>query len=248
MSISCVTLVTLSYGAPALLPNDLLADSDISARLQQENALLRKRIAQLEQKQGAPPPVPVEPATTGEQQTYPKASVVLDKERLTAVGGPSRQIILTFVNTIRLDFAATWAAHMRRLGLTNWLVGATDNGALSALLRDGTPCFDMHTSLPTGEWAWGSPSFKSLGPAKVRLIHHALSWGMELVITDIDALVLREPFGFMARWPDAGFLTTSDHLSNTTNDDGLENHNGIHTAFNIGSTTDRSNSGATKKS
>ena len=36
------------------------------------------------------------------------------------------------------------------------------------------------------------------------------------------------------RRPDAGFLTTSDHLGNTTNGQGLESHNGIHTAFNIG--------------
>ena len=46
--------------------------------------------------------------------------------------------------------------------------------------------------------------------------------------------VLREPFSFMARWPDAGFLTTSDQLGNTTHDDGLETHRGIHSAFNIG--------------
>ena len=38
----------------------------------------------------------------------------------------------------------------------------------------------------------------------------------------------------MARWPDAGFLTTSDQLGNTTHDDGLETHRGIHSAFNIG--------------
>jgi hypothetical protein len=47
-------------------------------------------------------------------------------------------------------------------------------------------------------------------------------------------LVLREPFAYVARWPDAGFLTTSDHLGNTTYDGGLEDHRGIHTAFNIG--------------
>jgi hypothetical protein len=55
-----------------------------------------------------------------------------------------------------------------------------------------------------------------------------------VIITDIDALVLREPFSYMARWKDAGFLTTSDHLGNTTADGGLEDHRGIHTAFNIG--------------
>ena len=60
-------------------------------------------------------------------------------------------------------------------------------------------CFDMKTNLPQGEWPWGSPSFKSLGPHKIELIFKAFSWGFELVITDIDALVLREPFAFMAR-------------------------------------------------
>ena len=52
---------------------------------------------------------------------------------------------------------------------------------------------------------------------------------LEVIITDIDALVLREPFAFMNRWRDAGFLTTSDHLGNTTDDGGLEDHRGIHT-------------------
>ena len=49
----------------------------------------------------------------------------------------------------------------------------------------------------------------------------------------LDALVLRPPFAYMARFPDAGFLTTSDHLRNTTNDDGLETHD-AQSAYNIG--------------
>ena len=111
---------------------------------------------------------------------------------------------------------------------------AKKTALLTELLRVRTPCFDMRTNLPEGEWPWGSPSFKSLGPHKIERIYHTLQWGLELVITDVDAPVLREPFAHMARWPDAGFLTTSDHLSNTTNDGGLEDHRGIHTAFNIG--------------
>ena len=107
-------------------------------------------------------------------------------------------------------------------------------GALAKLLADGTPTFDMSTNLPEGEWPWGSPSFKALGPHKIELIYKSIRWGFEVIITDIDALVLREPFAYMARWPDAAFLTTSDHLGNTTDDDGLETHRGIHSAFNIG--------------
>ena len=163
------------------------------------------------------------------------ATTDFTKERAHAVAGPNKQIILTFVNKIRFDFATSWVAHVQALGLTNWLVGATDSRALKELIRTGVPCFDMRTNLPEGEWPWGSPSFKALGPHKIELIYKAISWDLEVIITDIDAFVLREPFAFMSkRWPDAGFLTTSDHLGNTTADDGLEDHRGIHTAFNIG--------------
>jgi hypothetical protein len=150
------------------------------------------------------------------------------------VAGPSRAIILSFTNRIRLDFVTTWVHHVRALGLSNFLIGATDDVALKALRASKTPCFSMKTNLPEGEWAWGSPSFKALGPHKIELIYKSLLWGLEVVITDIDALVLRDPFPYMARFPDAGFLTTSDHLSNTTSDGGLEDHRAIHSAYNIG--------------
>ena len=160
-------------------------------------------------------------------------TVEFSKERAEAVA-TNGQLLLTFTNKIRLDFATTWVWHVRRLKMTNWLVGATDAEALVALRAAKTPCFDMKTELPLGEWPWGSPSFKALGPHKIELIYKAIVWGLEVIITDVDALVLREPFAYMARWPDAGFLTTTDHLGNTTADEGLEDHRGIHSAFNIG--------------
>lgn len=162
-----------------------------------------------------------------------RQSTEFNQERAKAVA-TNNQIILTFVNRVRLDFATTWVMHVKRLGLTNWLIGATDRASLRELKRSSYPCFDMSTNLPEGEWPWGSPSFKSLGPHKIELIYKSLLWDLEVVITDIDALVLREPFAFFKPWPDAGFLTTSDHLGNTTSDGMLEDHRGIHTAFNIG--------------
>ena len=66
------------------------------------------------------------------------------------------------------------------------------------------------------------------------MIYKSLTWGLDVIITDSAAFILRDPFPFMARWPDAGFLTTSDHLSNTTSDGGLEDHRAIHSAYNIG--------------
>tara|TARA_B100000513_G_scaffold17269_2_gene6839 strand:+ start:789 stop:1511 length:723 start_codon:yes stop_codon:yes gene_type:complete len=201
------------------------------------------------------------------------------QERALAVATKG-QILLTFTNRIRLDFADTWVYHVKALKMTNYLVGATDaevpsldfypalltanrtartartsrtaraenlvqtlsrptapsSQALEGLRARKIPRFPMQTNLPTGEWAWGSPSFKALGPHKIELIYKSIQWGLEVLITDIDALVLRNPFPYVDRWPDAGFLTTTDHLHNSTTatDDGLELHNSIHTAFNIG--------------
>eukprot|EP00325_Prymnesiales_sp_UTEX-LB-985_P028516 CAMPEP_0174716556 /NCGR_PEP_ID=MMETSP1094-20130205/24314_1 /TAXON_ID=156173 /ORGANISM="Chrysochromulina brevifilum, Strain UTEX LB 985" /LENGTH=457 /DNA_ID=CAMNT_0015916325 /DNA_START=83 /DNA_END=1452 /DNA_ORIENTATION=- len=208
---------------------DALVPDDKPRDLLLENRRLQRKIVQLEaQLQKASSIAPSHP-----NGAVVNASTALTRSRLQVLG---TSVILTFTNKARVDFAKTWASHMWRLGLTNWLIGATDAATLHSLLELGIPCFDMHTKLPEVEWAWGSGTFHSLGPAKVQLIEQALLWGFELIITDIDALVLRDPFPFMARFPDAGFLTTSDHLSNTTTatNGELETHAAAYSAYNIG--------------
>ncbi|EOD17198.1 hypothetical protein EMIHUDRAFT_459022 [Emiliania huxleyi CCMP1516] len=134
------------------------------------------------------------------------ATPPFSSELAIKVAGPKKQLLLSFTNRIRVDFAFTWVAHIRALGLTNFLVGATDDVAVEELTTGKVPCFSMKTNLPQGEWPWGSSSFKALGPHKIELIYKSIQWGLEVVITDIDALA----------------------------DDGLEDHRGIHSAFNIG--------------
>ena len=234
----------------------LRAASPASRKMLEENkalkssvAALEVKLADLQERRDAPAPAAKVASEVASEAAAPAAATApsralaatapFDKdttfteERAKRVA-TNNQILLTFVNRIRLDFATTWVHHVRRLGMTNWLVGATDKTSLLALLGEKTPTFDMRTDLPEGEWPWGSASFKSLGPHKIELIYKCIKWGLDMIITDVDALVLREPFAFMARWPDAGFLTTSDQLGNTTHDDGLETHRGIHSAFNIG--------------
>ena len=63
--------------------------------------------------------------------------------------------------------------------MANYLVGATDDQALDGLRKSDIQCFSMRTNLPQGEWPWGSPSFKALGPHKIELIYKSISWGFE---------------------------------------------------------------------
>ena len=73
---------------------------------------------------------------------------------------------------------------------------ATDQRAFDALKTDGTECFDMKTNLPQGEWPWGSPSFKALGPHKIELIYKSITWDLEMIITDIVGFPVWEEAAF----------------------------------------------------
>jgi len=207
--------------------NKKLAEQLAAAASQLADVKARRQAGAVEATEPAPPKRAATPAAVAAAVVTPavRGPSALEKRLLGGTEftkeralllATNKQLLVTFTNKIRLDFATTWVYHVRALKMTNWLVGATDAFSLKALQEVGTPTFSMHMDLPEGEWPWGSRSFKALGPHKIELIYKCLQWGLEMIITDIDALVLREPFAFMARWPDAGFLTTSDHLGNTT--------------------------------
>ena len=209
----------------AILKSRLETSSATNSRLMRENARLREETGRLENLLAklpsrraastveatttvatapAKPAEPAKPLPSGYRTPSALSERLLEstefnKERAQLVAGSSKQIMLTFSNKIRLDFVTSWVHHVRRLGMTNYLVGATDAASLEAMKKDKVQCFLMQTTMPQGEWAWGSRSFKALGPHKIEMIYKSLTWGLEVVITDSDAFILRDPFPFMAR-------------------------------------------------
>ena len=81
--------------------------------------------------QAAPPAAvaarPTAPATGGGPDYR------LSKERILAHCDAHNIILVTFVNSNRANYAYTWAGHIIRLKLTNYMVGAMDDGALAKL-------------------------------------------------------------------------------------------------------------------
>ena len=63
-------------------------------------------------------------------------------------------ILVTFVNAKRANYAYTWAAHLHRLGLSNYLVGAMDSKALDKLINRSIAAFDMESGLTTADYGW----------------------------------------------------------------------------------------------
>ena len=57
---------------------------------------------------------------------------------------------------------------------------------------------------------------------------------LTVIISDVDTVWMRNPFEYMKRYPEADILTSSDHLTWTSTDEGLEDVLRAGSAFNIG--------------
>ncbi|MED6209157.1 hypothetical protein PIB30_052075 [Stylosanthes scabra] len=143
-------------------------------------------------------------------------------------------IIVTFGNYAFMDFILTWVKQLTDLEVTNFLVGAMDTKLLEALYLKGVPVFDMGSHMSTVDVGWGSPTFHKMGREKVILIDSILPFGYELLMCDTDMVWLKNPLPYLARYPEADVLTSSDQLIPTVVDDSLEVWNEVSGAYNIG--------------
>ncbi|GJM95800.1 hypothetical protein PR202_ga12578 [Eleusine coracana subsp. coracana] len=143
-------------------------------------------------------------------------------------------IVVTFGNYAFMDFILTWVRHLTDLGVDNLLVGAMDTKLLRELYLRGVPVFDMGSKMATEDAGWGSPTFHKMGREKVLLINELLPFGYELLMCDTDMVWLKNPLPYLARYPDADLLTSSDQVIPTVTDDSLENWREVTGAFNIG--------------
>ncbi|KAI3812627.1 hypothetical protein L1987_17338 [Smallanthus sonchifolius] len=143
-------------------------------------------------------------------------------------------IVATFGNYAFMDFILTWVKHLTDLGVENLLVGAMDPKLLEALYWKGVPVFDMGSHMSTIDVGWGSPTFHKMGREKVVLIDSMLPFGYELLMCDTDMVWLKNPLPYLARYPEADVLTSTDQVTPTVTDDRLDNWQEAGGAYNIG--------------
>ncbi|KAH6820428.1 xyloglucanase 113 [Perilla frutescens var. hirtella] len=143
-------------------------------------------------------------------------------------------IIVTFGNFAFMDFILTWVKHLSDMGVDNLLVGAMDIKLLEALYWKGVPVFDMGSHMSTLDVGWGTPTFHKMGREKVILIDSLLPFGFELLMCDTDMVWLKNPLPYLARFPEADVLTSTDQVSPTVVDDRLDDWKQAGAAYNIG--------------
>ncbi|KAI7733025.1 hypothetical protein M8C21_029818 [Ambrosia artemisiifolia] len=143
-------------------------------------------------------------------------------------------IVATFGNYAFMDFILTWVKHLTDLGVENLLVGALDTKLLEALYWKGVPVFDMGSHMSTIDVGWGSPTFHKMGREKVMLVDSMLPFGYELLMCDTDTVWLKNPLPYLARYPEADVLTSTDQVTPTVTDDRLDDWQQVGGAYNIG--------------
>lgn len=143
-------------------------------------------------------------------------------------------IIVTFGNFAFMDFILTWVKHLTDLGVDNLFIGAMDTKLLEALYWKGVPTFDMGSHMSTVDVGWGSPTFHKMGREKVILIDAVLPYGFELLMCDTDMVWLKNPLPYLARFPEADVLTSTDQVVPTVSDDRLDVWQQVGAAYNIG--------------
>ncbi|OMO93683.1 Reticulon [Corchorus olitorius] len=163
----------------------------------------------------------------------PLKSFSLTKE-LVGERAKDNVIVVTFGNFAFMDFILTWVKHLTDLGVSNLLVGAMDTELLKALYWKGVPVFDMGSHMSTIDVGWGSPTFHKMGREKVLLINAILPFGYELLMCDTDMVWLKNPLPYLARYPDADLLTSSDQVTPTVVDDSLADWKQVGASYNIG--------------
>ncbi|XP_075495671.1 LOW QUALITY PROTEIN: arabinosyltransferase XEG113-like [Primulina tabacum] len=142
-------------------------------------------------------------------------------------------IVMTFGNFAFMDFIMTWVKSLSDLDVDNFLVGAMDTKLLEALYWKGVPVFDMGSHMSTIDVGWGSPTFHKMGREKVILIDSVLPYGVELLMCDTDMVWLKNPLPYLARFPEADVLTSTDLVAPTVVDDRLDDWR-QGSAYNIG--------------
>lgn len=88
--------------------------------------------------------------------------------------------------------------------------------------------------MKTHDVGWGSHEFHKMGREKVFLINSILPFGYELLMCDTDMVWLKNPLPYIARYPAADVLTSSDNVVPTVSDDRLELWKEAGSAYNIG--------------
>ena len=127
-------------------------------------------------------------------------------------------IIYTWTNFAMKDFLFNFIMNLKRLGITNFVVGALDQPTFDYMeevagrLDMRIPVLNLHSNLTTGDYGWNSHSFKLMAKYKFESVCHLLEAGYESWVFDTDVAILENPLDYGKRFPVPDILISTDTL------------------------------------
>ncbi|KAJ9511474.1 hypothetical protein QJQ45_029860 [Haematococcus lacustris] len=151
-----------------------------------------------------------------EPQTAAQACPELSKE-LVASFAKDNTIILTVSDwRIFQNFGVNWMKHLKRLGVENYLVGATDKKTAAFL----------GSQLLLQALRYGSEHYVAATWRKVTVVQQIVGWGFNVLHSDVDVVWFRDPLPYMLgpALKDVDMAVSTDLVStgNSKRDEGLE--------------------------
>ena len=132
------------------------------------------------------------------------------------------RLMLAFANYGYLDFVLNWVHHLRKVGVSNFAVAAMDEEIISELKTRNIPHLVMPRLLDARVLDWGGEDFFERGRRTVEMVKDITRCGVDLLLSDLDTVWLRNPYDFIDKYPDADVLVSSDCLTSYNENGGLE--------------------------
>jgi len=137
-----------------------------------------------------------------------------------------KRLMMACANYGYLDFVLNWVHHVRKIGVSNFVVAAMDDRIHTELQRRSIPTFRMLDStneyIPSRELVWGSHEFFERGRRTVGLIVNITRCGVDVLLSDVDTVWLRNPYDFIDKYPKLDVLVSTDSLQSLNILGGLE--------------------------
>lgn len=130
----------------------------------------------------------------------------------------NKYIIYTWVNYHMRDFLVSFLLHLRRENMTNFVIGALDPETTTFLrtlaprVSMRIPVLDLHSGLKTGDYGWNSAAFKLMAKYKFQAVQQLLSHGIDVLVLDTDAPLLKNPTQLFKNLSDPDILISTDIL------------------------------------
>ncbi|KAJ1620557.1 nucleotide-diphospho-sugar transferase-domain-containing protein [Pavlovales sp. CCMP2436] len=160
----------------------------------------------------------------------------LNRQFVESVWSEQHELVVSFSNGNGMDMALNLWKSATAAGVKHMAFGAMDPEGVRLMSAAGMPCFPMRGAAKGGSEAigWGGAAFKNLGVRKITLLIDLLELGVNVILLDADTVLLKDPLPYLRQWPDADVLASTDHLTNTTADLGLEELDAGHSHWNVG--------------